>query len=139
MPRPRRAGFTLLEVLLALAIAGLFLGGLFGQLATSLTAARAGTGATLALRVAQTTLEDLLVAPLPAGAMDAGPLDEAGERDGHAWAAHLTPLLAHAATPDLPGYVLVQVDVTARPLVGPPVGGVTLTSLRLVGQLPPDG
>ncbi|HJU16489.1 MAG TPA: prepilin-type N-terminal cleavage/methylation domain-containing protein [Stellaceae bacterium] len=134
MPRLAESGFTLLEVLVALAIAGLALAGLFAAGGTGLFAADTAARAEEALERAQSHLAALG----RDGALHAG--DSAGEDGGgYRWQLHVHPVASRRVAPANGVFgsagttTLYEVEVVISWRAGGHTRRVALRSLRLAG------
>ncbi len=124
----RRRGFTLLEVLVALAISALGVGALVAAASGGLTNVDVSAQYLTALHHAQAHLASVgIETPLAAGEQDGS------DGDGYRWRLKITPALAGARAEDvgraLPSLFSVEVAVSWRR--GLVARTVTLDSLRL--------
>lgn len=121
-----QAGFTMIEVLVALAVAGLVLGAVFHFFGTTFQGNERAQRTTLALLVAESKLAEVGVTlPLSAGR------HTGRTADGHAWVAevrdYLPPDGIDPATLPLKAF---EVEVTVTP-AGRAGDAVSLATLRL--------
>ncbi len=84
--RPADSGFTLFEVVIAMALLGLVFATAFGLLAAGLRSAKASTDYTQAVLLAKRQLEGLL-----APGVQPGFLDGTFEKTGYRWTAEVSP------------------------------------------------
>ncbi len=85
--RRKRAGMTLLEVLVAMAILGIGITGVVGTLAAAQRAQQAAEGYTLAATLAQHVMTGLRQSPTLAAGQQTGSLDDAAP--GYSWTADI--------------------------------------------------
>jgi general secretion pathway protein I len=121
------AGFTLIEVLVAFAIAALVLGALYQISSTSTRAALAATRYSGATLVAESAIEVFSAPGLLAPTRMHGRVDDVYTRDVHVWVrSDLLP-----AGQQLPPIVPYEIDVTVSWQDGRSAHSVALSSLRL--------
>jgi len=131
MKRSREAGFSLLEVLVAFAIASLALTTLVQVYSSSASAARRGAEMLGALEVAENRLSELATVTLAPGVL--GPAEEAG----FFWHVDVAPAAeepvgAKDRQPGLPRLLLVTVTVRAAN------GSAPVVTLETARHAPPD-
>ena len=124
---PGAAGFTLVEILVALAIVGLTLAALFEVFSNGLRGTDSAERHTVATLLARSKLAEVgVIAPLEAG-------EEAGEYDGgFSWRSVISPHeTTNGGLPEEPGARTFVVTVEVAWGAGNAEKRVSLTTLRL--------
>ena len=125
---PSEAGFTLIEVIVALTIAGLGLAALFEAASGGLISADTAMQHTTAVRHAQSHLAELgITLPLKPG-------EQRGtESDGYRWRIRVTPVTSYArqGAGDTPALTLFAVETMVTWPAGKRERSVRLDSFRL--------
>lgn len=103
--REKRSGFSLLEMIVAIALLGLAVTGLIAMMSASLAGAAMTREYTRAAMLAKTRMNELLtMRPIPLGIPMQGSFDEAS-----GWEAEATPAFAHEMSAT--GSRLVRIDL----------------------------